>query len=85
MSDPHHSPGFFEKKSTINGLIAIVVILCIGFGVADFFVHHHAYFGEDKIPVFYGIAGFVAFFGLVLVGKQLRKLIMRDEDYYERD
>ncbi len=85
MSDPHHTPGFFEKKSTINALIALVVAICAGFGAAEFFIHRHGHFGEDHIPLFYGLAGFAAFFGLVLLGKQLRKLIMRDEDYYDRD
>lgn len=85
MSDPSKQPGFFEKKSTINALIVLTVVICAGFGAAEFFIHRHGHFGEDGIPLFYGIYGFIAFFGLVLVGKQLRKLIMRDEDYYDRD
>ena len=34
---------------------------------------------------FYGIYGFVCCVFLVLAAKELRKLLMRDEDYYESD
>ena len=33
-------------------------------------------------PGFYAIFGFVAFAGIVLLGKQLRRVIRRDDDYY---
>ena len=34
---------------------------------------------------FYAIYGFVACVILVLLAKEMRKLLMRDEDYYDRD
>jgi hypothetical protein len=34
---------------------------------------------------FYAIYGFVACVILVLVAKEMRKLVMRDEDYYDDD
>ena len=43
---------------------------------------HHG-FGFESWPGFYSFFGFVACFALVLAAKQLRKLLMRDEDYYE--
>ena len=33
----------------------------------------------------YGIFGFVACVALVLIAKQLRKVLMRREDYYDAD
>jgi len=33
---------------------------------------------------FYSLYGFVACVILVLLAKEMRKLVMRDEDYYER-
>ena len=33
---------------------------------------------------FYAIYGFVACVALVLIAKQLRRVLMRDEDYYDR-
>jgi hypothetical protein len=34
---------------------------------------------------FYALYGFVACVLLVLLAAEMRKLVMRDEDYYERD
>ncbi len=37
-----------------------------------------------KWPGFYGAFGYVAFLVIVLAGAYLRKLVMREEDYYVR-
>ena len=50
------------------------------FGIVD----KHAHFWFEKIPFFYCIYGLVACVLLVLAAKGLRKLLMRDEDYYDR-
>ena len=44
----------------------------------------HAEASWEGFPGFYAIYGFVACVILVLVAKQLRKVLMRDEDYYDR-
>jgi len=62
------------------GLIAV----CVALFFADFFVEKHPYFGIENLPNFYGFYGFAACFFLVLAAVQLRKVLMRDEDYYER-
>ena len=46
--------------------------------------HKHIHFGIQKTPGFYGIYGFVGCVFLVLAAKELRKLVMRSEDYYDR-
>ena len=43
----------------------------------------HPYYAVEKIPGFYGIVGFVAFVVIVRGGEVLRKLIKRDEGYYD--
>ncbi|NNU16620.1 hypothetical protein HK107_09835 [Parvularcula sp. ZS-1/3] len=37
----------------------------------------------DGNPVFYGIVGFVSFSFIVLAGQHLRKILMREEGYYD--
>jgi hypothetical protein len=44
----------------------------------------HAETSWEGFPGFYAIYGFVACVILVLVAKLLRKVLMRDEDYYDR-
>lgn len=44
----------------------------------------HAERSWEGFPGFYAIYGFVACVLLVLAAKQMRKILMRDEDYYDR-
>ena len=56
-----------------------------GYGsvIADFFYHKHTHYGFQGIYGFDAFYGFVSCVLLVLAAKQLRKLLMRDEDYYD--
>jgi hypothetical protein len=44
----------------------------------------HAETAWEGFPGFYAFYGFVACVVLVLAAKQMRKLLMRKEDYYDR-
>ncbi len=37
----------------------------------------------DHFPAFYALVGFVSFSFIVLAGQHLRKILMRDESYYD--
>ena len=50
----------------------------------DVFVPKHGPFAIEHVFGFYGIFGFVACVALVLIAKQLRRVLMRPEDYYDR-
>jgi hypothetical protein len=39
----------------------------------------------ENLPAFYAVYGFVACVLLVLIAKEMRKVIMRKEDYYDVD
>ncbi len=43
----------------------------------------HPHWPWEAWPGFYGVSGFVAFWCIVIAGKHLRKVLMRDEDYYD--
>ena len=49
----------------------------------DFVVHRHVDHPWEAAWGFYCIYGFVACVLLVLVAKEMRKVIMRKEDYYD--
>lgn len=82
---PKDKPGLFERDGTIRLIIWLVIGICALSAISEFFIHKHGHFAVEDFPVFYGLFGFAAFFFVVLAGKVLRKLIMRDEDYYDRD
>jgi hypothetical protein len=79
-------------KKIINGFFIVCVLLLFldaiflpPFGIA----HRHLSFEEgvfqwETVSGFYCVYGLVACVLLVLVAKQLRKLLMRNEDYYDR-
>ena len=60
-------------------LLVIAVILL----VVEFLVHRHGETHLEESFMFPAIFGFIAFIFIVEVGKILRRLIMRDESYYD--
>ena len=48
-------------------------------------MHRHTYLNWEKLPAFYAFYGFVACVLLVLIAKEMRKVLMRKEDYYDVD
>ena len=67
---------------TVFGWLAAVCALLL---VSDLSYDKHAHFGFENWFGFYGIYGFVGCVFLVLAAKELRRVVMRDEDYYGGD
>jgi hypothetical protein len=85
MSDDDQEPGWFERKENQNKLWYVLLAVAGILAVADFLYEHHPHFEIDKTPGFFALFGFFAFVFIVFAGTALRKLIMRPEDYYDRD
>ena len=65
------------------GLVVTCILLILGdFGYHAFMHDKHGYFVFETAIGFHAAYGFGAFVFVVLLGKELRKLIMRPEDYY---
>lgn len=69
-----------NRRRLVRGLILICALL---FGL-DAFLHRHVLHPWEGLFGFYALYGFVACVVLVLLAKELRKLVMRDEHYYEQ-
>ena len=74
---------WLDKPSTTWLIIALLVISCIALFVVDFFYHKHGHFDFEYWPGFYAWYGFLSYCGIVLSAKFMRKLIGREENYYE--
>ncbi|MEC9340143.1 MAG: hypothetical protein VX663_01555 [Pseudomonadota bacterium] len=72
----------FDKPQNVRRLLRGFYAICALLVVADFVVHRHVYHPFEHLPTFYALFGFVACVVLVLVATQMRKVLMRDEDYY---
>ncbi|MEM7776158.1 MAG: hypothetical protein AAF732_11165 [Pseudomonadota bacterium] len=87
--DKHHDgppsdPSWFERPGTVRLILWALYIACAGVFVADIAIPKHGPFAIEYIFGFYAIYGFVGCVGLVLAAKELRRLLMRPEDYYDR-
>jgi len=74
---------FFDKPENVKRVLKWFYVICGLLVLADFVVHRHVGFGWEKIPAFYAIYGFVACVVLVVLAKEMRKVVMRKEDYYD--
>ena len=68
-------------KHFTRSLLGIAIILAI----LELFLHRHGVAPIEDSFMFPAIFGFLAFMFIVQVGKWLRLMIMRPEDYYEGD
>lgn len=78
----------FDRPRNVRRLIWIFFAICVLLLGVDLLFHRHLTFAADGFPVegwfgFYAIYGFVACVLLVLTATQLRKVLMRREDYYD--
>lgn len=85
-TDNQKSPDDYwvDRKGRMTLLYRGLWLLCGGLALADFFYAHHPVFKIEEFPVFYGLFGFIVTLGLVLAARELRKIVGRDEDYYDR-
>lgn len=83
MAEQHEPKGFFDKPENIQKMLKVFYVVCGLLVLADFIAHRHIYHDWEKIPAFYAIYGFVGCVVLVLIAKEMRKVLMRGEDYYD--
>lgn len=71
-----------DKPGSASKIIAVLVVICILLGLADFFYHKHGHFEIEAFPNFYGFYGFIMFTAVILIAKLLRVFVKLPEDYY---
>jgi len=74
---------FLDRQENVDRLLWGVTIVGVLLLLVDFVYHRHIYHPWEHLPAFYGVFGAVSIIVLVQAAKGLRKLVMRDEDYYE--
>ena len=68
----------------MNKLLGVFFVMCFALLGVEFFYHRHVIHPWEDLWGFYAFYGFVVSVFLVLMAIQLRKLLMRSEDYYDR-
>ncbi|HJO87562.1 MAG TPA: hypothetical protein QF359_11420 [Rhodospirillales bacterium] len=75
---------WLDDMRNVHKIFWALVVICCLLMVSDLFIHKHTDFGFQGLFGFFGLFGFCLSFLLVLTSKQLRKIVMRDEDYYDK-
>ena len=75
--------GWFDEPKNVNKIVWSLVALCVASVGAELLFHKHTHYGFQDLPGFDALYGFVSCVLLVLAAKQLRKVLMRGEDYYD--
>ena len=73
----------FDNPKNVRRVRYAIYIVCALSLAAEIFIHRHVDHPWEVLPGFYSLYGFVACVILVLVAKELRKVLMRGEDYYD--
>lgn len=77
---------FFDKPRNINLMIGVLVVLCLATVLADlFYTNPHAHFDIETTFGFQAWFGFLAFVIIVFLGRAMRLIVKRPEDYYDPD
>ncbi len=74
---------WLQRPRTVTWIVRSIYAICALALLGEFAYHKHPYFGFDGWFGFYGGFGFVACVLLVLIAKQLRRLLMRAPEYYD--
>jgi hypothetical protein len=75
---------WLDDPRNVTRIVYGLAVLCALALAADFFYTKHPHFDIERWPGFYAGYGFVVSVSLVLAAKRLRRVLRRDEDYYER-
>ena len=75
---------WLDDPRNVNKIVYTLYVVCALLVGADFLYHKHTHFDFEKWLGIYGWFGFTACVGLVMAAKVMRKVLKREEDYYDR-
>ena len=74
---------WLDERKNVDKVFYALCALCAVVVLSDLFYDKHGHFSFEEVIGFHAGFGFVAYVGLVLLAKQLRRVLKRDEDYYD--
>lgn len=74
---------WLDRPGSVRLLLWLLYAVCAALLLLDFVYHRHVLHSWEGLWGFYAVFGFAAYVALVLGAKEMRKFLMRDEDYYD--
>jgi hypothetical protein len=84
MSKADPKTYWLDDPNNVDRLVRVFYGVCAVLVAIDVFVPKHGPYAIEHWFGFYGWFGFIACVALVLIAKQLRRVLMRPENYYDR-
>ena len=81
---PDEQPTWIDHKKNVDRICYALYAVSAVLLLIDPLVQKHGPFEIEHYWGFYGIYGFIGCVFLVLAAREMRKLVMRSEDYYDR-
>ena len=78
-------PRFFDNPQNVKRSLVVLYVVCAAVLGLDFVVDRHIEHPWEGLFGFHALYGFTVCVTLVLVAKELRKVLMRSETYYDGD
>jgi hypothetical protein len=75
---------WLDDSRNIDRIFYGISWICVLLTLSDLFYHKQGHLPWEDWFGFYGLYGFISCVGLVLLAKQLRKVLGRKEGYYDR-
>lgn len=85
LQPQQQKPHLFDNPRNVSWLLRGFYGICVLLFVLDFILHRHIAHGWEGVTGFYAVFGFVACVTLVLIAREMRKILLRKEDYYDVD
>lgn len=82
MSSQENKKYLFDNPRNVRLVVRTLLVACVLLVGLDLVLHRHTEHPWEEMFAFYAVYGFVACVLLVLLAKEMRKLVMRDERYY---
>ncbi len=75
---------WLDDTRNVHKVFWALVVVCVLLFLSDAFYEKHVHYEFESWFGFFGLFGFGVSFALVLTARELRKILMRDEDFYDR-
>ena len=80
---PADKERWLDSRRNVDKIFWGLVVICALTVLADLLYHKHVHYGIESLVGYHGWYGFISCVVLVLSAKVLRRLVKRDEDYYD--
>ncbi len=74
----------FDNPKNVKRFLYVFYASLVVLLVIDLFIPKHPHFPWEGAPGFFAAYGFVSCVALIFIAKLLRRIVRRDEDYYDK-